>query len=169
MNESRCRFAPDPMAPPAPDDDTLPCRLPRRLPLPGRAGSLLPVPAPRGHNHGESSRPFGRAAPHFILRTLLLAAAAGCASSDSARYVRYRKIQANLNDRAAEALDRGLIDAAMAKRILAISEAVSEEAAKYRAALAAGGRPDVTRTILDVIGRLLSKAEIFLPDPELMR
>lgn len=118
----------------------------------------------------ESSRPLGRAAPHLLLPVLLsLAAAGGCASSDSARYVQFREIQANLDDRATEALEAGLIDAAMAKRILAISEAVSEQAEKYRAALAAGSPPGVTRAILDVIQRLLGKADIFLPDPELMR
>lgn len=152
-------------------DVTQPDRPKRRDPLPSRAAPLLPVPAPRGR-HGESSRPSGRAAPHFLLCALglfALAAAAGCASSDSARYVQFREIQANLDDRAAEALDAGLIDIAMAKRILAISEAVTEQAWKYRAALAAGSPPGVTRAILDVIQRLLDKAEIFLPDKEIVR
>jgi hypothetical protein len=140
----------------------------RQSPLLGRVGVPLPLPAPRGR-HGESLWPKGRAAPHLLASALLLAAAAGCASSGGARYVQYRELQAGLNNRAAEALEAGLIDAAMAKRILAISEAVSREAERYRAALASGSPPSAARAILDVIARLLSKAEIFLPDAELMR
>jgi hypothetical protein len=83
--------------------------------------------------------------------------------------VQFREIQANLNDRAAEALEAGLIDTAAAKRILATSEAVTEQAEKYRAALASGAPRSVTRAALDVIQRLLDEAEIFLPDPELVR
>lgn len=80
-----------------------------------------------------------------------------------------REIQANLDDRAAEALDAGLIDTATAKRILATSEAVTEQAEKYRAALASGAPRSATRAVLGVIQRLLDEAEVFLPEPELLR
>jgi len=83
--------------------------------------------------------------------------------------VQFREIQANLNDRAAEALKAGLIDAAVAKRVLATSEAVAEQAEKYRAALASGAPRSVTRAVLDVMQRLLDEAETLLPEPELAR
>ena len=150
----------------SPIDETLPHRRTRRFPLPGRDDPLLFVCASRGP-HGESSRPPRRAAPHLLVAVALSLAA--CASSDSARYVQFREIQANLNDRAAEALKAGLIDAAVAKRVLATSEAVAEQAEKYRAALASGAPRSVTRAVLDVMQRLLDEAETLLPEPELAR
>jgi hypothetical protein len=57
----------------------------------------------------------------------------------------------------------------MARRILRISETISREGEKYRAALASGSPPGTARAILRVIERLVTEAETLLPDPEIVR
>jgi hypothetical protein len=85
-----------------------------------------------------------------------------CAATDSARYVQAREVQANLARRTSEALDAGLIDAATAKRVLAISEAVSEQAEEYRKALAEGRPRDRVVALLDLMESLLDRADALL-------
>lgn len=103
-----------------------------------------------------------------VAAAVAILAFSACASNLSARYVQITEVQVNLNRRTAEALDAGLIDAATGKRILAISEAVTEKRAEYRTALAEGRELNLLRSILDVIERLLARADLFLPDALLL-
>ena len=142
------------------------------LSLLGRA-LVSPMPL-RGSPPGDSrlrprvlrSSSWGRRRRRSLILIAILAA---CASSPSTRYVQFRELQANLNTRAAEALDAGLIDAATARRVLAISEAITVQARRYRVALENGERPSVMHSILDAIERLLQRADRLLPAPEVLR
>jgi len=109
-----------------------------------------------------------RARP-IALVVALAVTAMSCASFESVRYVQVRTAQATLNDRATDALEAGLIDVTTAKRILALSEAISEQATKYRVAVAEGKPRSTTHAILAVLDRLLQRADLFLPAPEIVK